>query len=49
MRGDRDEIVLVELMHVVAAAHRQSVRAIEGFAFQRHAELGEPGGEPTTT
>src|SRR5438093_13046061 len=44
--GDRDEVVLVERVDLVAAAHRERVGALQGLALERHAELGEPRREP---
>src|SRR6267378_1018696 len=44
-RGDRDEIALVELVHLVAALHREDVCAVEGLAVERQAELREPSRE----
>src|SRR5438105_4657800 len=42
---DGDEVALVELMHLVAALHREDVGTVEGLAVERQAELGEPGRE----
>src|SRR5438046_9237232 len=42
---DGDEVALVELVHLVAALHREDVGAVEGLAVERQAELREPSGE----
>src|SRR3989442_5950710 len=46
--GDRDEVVLVERVHLVAATHREHVGPLQRLALERHAELGEPRRESTT-
>src|SRR2546422_9510011 len=49
LRGDRDEVALVELVDLVAAPHRELVGALEGRAVERHAELSQPRGEAATS
>src|SRR5438132_12142293 len=44
-RGDRDEVALVELVHLVAALHREDVRAVEGLAVEWQTELRKTSGE----